>query len=85
MSRARQLNFTARRVLDAGGSSRTEAATAKAFGPLNAHRVIRRCMQLLGPDGSSNELLLEKWYRDMRILDIYEGTGQIIACSSAAA
>ena len=77
MSRARQLNFTARRVLDAGGSSRTEAATAKAFGPLNAHRVIRRCMQLLGPEGASSELLLEKWYRDVKIMDIFEGSGQI--------
>ena len=34
-------------------------------------------MQLLGPEGTSPELLLEKWYRDAKIIDIFEGTGQI--------
>jgi acyl-CoA dehydrogenase len=78
LSRARQLNLEAQRLKDAGISNRTQVATAKAFGPPNADRVIRRCMQLLGPEGSSTELLLEKWYRDVKILDIYEGTGQIM-------
>jgi acyl-CoA dehydrogenase len=32
---------------------------------------------LLGPLGVSREHLLEKWFRDVRITDIYEGTGQI--------
>ena len=27
--------------------------------------------------GISQEHLLEKWFRDCRIIDIYEGTGQI--------
>jgi acyl-CoA dehydrogenase len=27
--------------------------------------------------GISREFLLEKWFRDVRITDIYEGTGQI--------
>ena len=27
--------------------------------------------------GQSREHLLEKWFRDVRITDIYEGTGQI--------
>ena len=27
--------------------------------------------------GASREHLLEKWFRDVRITDIYEGTGQI--------
>jgi acyl-CoA dehydrogenase len=27
--------------------------------------------------GISREHLLEKWFRDVRITDIYEGTGQI--------
>jgi acyl-CoA dehydrogenase len=78
ISRARQLNFNAQHLKDAGVRNRVEVATAKAFGPLNADRVIRRCMQLLGPEGSSTDLLLEKWYRDVKILDIYEGTGQIM-------
>ena len=38
---------------------------------------MRRCMQLLGPEGTSKELLLEKWYRDLKIIDIFEGSGQV--------
>ncbi len=30
-----------------------------------------------GPLGFSREFLLEKWFRDAKISDIYEGTGQI--------
>ena len=50
---------------------------SKAYGPPTFERVIRRCMQLLGPVGSSKELLLEKWYRDVKILDIFEGSAQV--------
>ena len=32
---------------------------------------------ILGPLGVSQENLLEKWFRDVRITDIYEGTGEI--------
>lgn len=31
----------------------------------------------MGPLGLSREFLLEKWFRDAKINDIYEGTGQI--------
>ena len=34
-------------------------------------------VELLGPMGVSREHLLEKWFRDVRITDIYEGTGEI--------
>ncbi len=30
-----------------------------------------------GPEGASTDLLVEKWYRDIKILDIFEGTAQI--------
>jgi len=32
---------------------------------------------LMGPLGYSREYLLEKWFRDAKINDLYEGTGQI--------
>jgi acyl-CoA dehydrogenase len=57
--------------------NRLESSSAKAAAPPNAERVVRRCVQLLGPDGASTDLLVEKWYRDLKILDIFEGTGQI--------
>ncbi len=34
-------------------------------------------MELIGPDGASEDLLLEKWYRDVKILDIFEGSAQV--------
>ena len=40
-------------------------------------RITQGCVELLGPMGVSREYLLEKWLRDVRITDIYEGTGEI--------
>jgi acyl-CoA dehydrogenase len=36
-----------------------------------------RCVELAGSLGYSEESLLEKWARDSKILDIFEGTQQI--------
>ena len=40
-------------------------------------RITQRAVELLGPMGYSREHLLEKWFRDAKINDLYEGTGQI--------
>jgi len=40
-------------------------------------RITQRALLLLGPMGFSRELLVEKWFRDAKINDIFEGTGQI--------
>jgi acyl-CoA dehydrogenase len=40
-------------------------------------QITQGCMALLGPMSVSREHLLEKWFRDVRITDIYEGTGEI--------
>ena len=40
-------------------------------------KITQRAVELLGPLGFSREFLLEKWFRDAKISDIYEGTGQI--------
>ena len=40
-------------------------------------RVTQKAVEILGPLGYSREFLLEKWFRDAKITDIYEGTGQI--------
>lgn len=77
LDRARRLNFESQALVDRGSPSLTASATAKAYAPETVERIIRRCMQLLGPEGTSQELLLEKWYRDAKIIDIFEGTGQI--------
>jgi acyl-CoA dehydrogenase len=40
-------------------------------------KVTQKAVEILGPLGYSREFLLEKWFRDAKITDIYEGTGQI--------
>jgi acyl-CoA dehydrogenase len=77
LQRGRRVNFKGQYLLDQGKSDRTAAAIGKGFSPQTCERVIRRCMQLLGPEGTSQELLLEKWYRDVKIMDIFEGSGQV--------
>ncbi len=77
LHRIRRVNWGAQSLLDRGMANKSEASVSKAFGPPTFERVIRRCMQFLGPDGSSKELLLEKWYRDVKILDIFEGSAQV--------
>jgi acyl-CoA dehydrogenase len=77
LHRIRRVNWGAQSLLDRGMANKSEASVSKAYGPPTFERVIRRCMQFLGPDGSSKELLLEKWYRDVKILDIFEGSAQV--------
>ena len=40
-------------------------------------RITQKAVELLGPPGYSKKLLVEKWMRDAKINDIYEGTQQI--------
>jgi len=58
-------------------SNNLEASIAKAKGGEVARTATQGCIALLGSLGISHEFLLEKWFRDCRITDIYEGTGQI--------
>jgi acyl-CoA dehydrogenase len=60
-----------------GQSNNTEASIAKAKGGEISRTATQRCLELLGAAGQSREHLVEKWFRDARITDIYEGTGQI--------
>jgi acyl-CoA dehydrogenase len=40
-------------------------------------KITQKAVEIMGPLGYSREYLLEKWFRDAKITDIYEGTGQI--------
>ena len=50
---------------------------SKAKAARVANRITLRCVELCGALGYSEQLLLEKWARDSKILDIFEGTQQI--------
>jgi acyl-CoA dehydrogenase len=54
-----------------------EASMAKAYTPLAALRACIGAIEIMGPEGYSKEHLVEKWYRDIKVYDIFEGTGQI--------
>jgi acyl-CoA dehydrogenase len=60
-----------------GKPNNLEASISKAKGGAAVREITQGCIDLLGPLGVSREHLLEKWFRDVRITDIYEGTGQI--------
>jgi acyl-CoA dehydrogenase len=77
LDRGRRVVFNAMFKIDRGEIERFWPAVGKGFAPQTCERVVRRCMQLLGPDGMSKDLLLEKWYRDLKIMDIFEGSGQV--------
>jgi len=53
------------------------ASMAKAKTGRCATAITLRCVQLAGAIGYSEHALLEKWARDAKILDIFEGTQQI--------
>ena len=54
-----------------------EASMAKAKAGRTANAITLGCVELLGALGYSEDELLEKWARDSKILDIFEGTQQI--------
>jgi acyl-CoA dehydrogenase len=60
-----------------GKPNNLEASISKAKGGSAVREITQGCIEILGPLGVSREHLLEKWFRDVRITDIYEGTGEI--------
>src|SRR5579875_1830153 len=54
-----------------------EASMAKAKAGLAVTQITQKAVELLGPLGYSRAYLLEKWMRDAKINDIFEGTQQI--------
>ena len=58
-------------------SNPKEASMAKVRGGDVVTKITQKAVEIMGPLGYSRDLLLEKWFRDAKISDIYEGTGQI--------
>jgi acyl-CoA dehydrogenase len=54
-----------------------EASMAKVRGGDIVVKITQKAVEILGPIGYSREYLFEKWFRDAKITDLYEGTGQI--------
>jgi acyl-CoA dehydrogenase len=54
-----------------------EASMSKVRAGDVVTRITQKAVELMGPLGYTRDTLLEKWFRDAKITDIYEGTGQI--------
>ncbi|MCL5044903.1 MAG: acyl-CoA dehydrogenase family protein [Deltaproteobacteria bacterium] len=74
---ARLLTWRAAWMFDRGMRNNLEASMAKAKAGRVVTRITQKAVELLGPLGYSRELLVEKWMRDAKINDIFEGTQQI--------
>ncbi|NMC14476.1 MAG: acyl-CoA dehydrogenase [Chloroflexi bacterium] len=54
-----------------------EASMSKVRAGDVVTKITQKAVEIMGPLGYTRDLLLEKWFRDAKITDIYEGTGQI--------
>jgi acyl-CoA dehydrogenase len=64
-------------IYDRDGAARTEASAAKYFATEAVGRTADRAVQVHGGAGYMSEYAVERFYRDVRLLRIYEGTSQI--------
>ncbi len=71
------LTLQAAWMADNGQPNSLQASMAKAKAGRTANDITLRCVELTGSLGYSEHHLLEKWSRDSKILDIFEGTQQI--------
>lgn len=60
-----------------GRDSRHAQSIAKLFGGVKANEIVDRVMQIHGGMGYTRELPIERFYRDVRLLRIFEGTDEI--------
>ncbi|MFZ0660002.1 MAG: acyl-CoA dehydrogenase family protein [Candidatus Binataceae bacterium] len=73
----RQLCYFAASQKDTGKRCDYEAGLAKAFAAEMAERVTREAMQVHGGYGYSMEFEAQRFWRDARVLSIFEGTSEI--------
>jgi alkylation response protein AidB-like acyl-CoA dehydrogenase len=60
-----------------GMDARHASSIAKLDGALMANQVVDRVLQIHGGMGYTKELPIERWYRELRLLRIFEGTDEI--------
>jgi acyl-CoA dehydrogenase len=71
------LTLRAMWMADMKMSNPVEASMCKVKAGEAVTWITQKAVELMGPLGYSRKLLLEKWMRDAKINDIFEGTGQI--------
>jgi short/branched chain acyl-CoA dehydrogenase len=74
---ARLMVYNAARLKDAGKPFLREAAMAKLFSSQVAEKVTSLAVQLYGGNGYTKEYPVEKFWRDAKVGQIYEGTSNM--------
>lgn len=74
---ARQMYLHAASLKDLGISCIKEASIAKLFASEMAESVTSAAIQIHGGYGFLNDYPVEKFYRDMRVFKIYDGTSEV--------
>jgi len=74
---AKCMVLDAARRRDQGLNVSTESSCAKLFATEMCGRVADRCVQIHGGAGYISEYSIERFYRDVRLFRLYEGTSQI--------
>jgi butyryl-CoA dehydrogenase len=74
---ARALVWRAARLKDAGRPHTVEGAQAKLFASRVARHWTGEAIQVLGGYGYTKEFPAERYYRDAKVTEIYEGTSEI--------
>ena len=74
---ARWLILKAAWTVDQGWDPRHASSMAKLYGANMVNNVVDRVLQIHGGMGYTRELPLERWYRQVRLMRIYEGTDEM--------
>lgn len=74
---ARLLIWRAARMKDRGEDCLKQASMAKLFASEMAEKVCSEAIQIFGGYGYLNDFPVERYYRDVRICQIYEGTSEV--------
>jgi alkylation response protein AidB-like acyl-CoA dehydrogenase len=74
---SRQLTLAAARLRDAGRRFTREAAIAKLVATDNAMKVTTDAVQVLGGYGYTRDFPVERYMREAKVMQIFEGTNQI--------
>ena len=74
---ARLLVHEAAARIDAGEPGKVDASICKLYGTETAGRVVDRAIQMFGGMGVSQEMPLERWYRELRVKRIGEGPSEV--------
>jgi butyryl-CoA dehydrogenase len=74
---ARMLVYRAAYLKDTGQPNSTETSVAKLYATEAANRCATTAIQVLGGSGYVDDHPVERYFRDVRVTTLYEGTSQI--------